>query len=81
MKKWIATLGNFFLPGVGYMVIGQRRLVALMWLVGVLGLTYVEFGIQEPLPSLYWTMFVSVFIMNTGFALDVWREATRLERA
>ena len=47
---------------------------ASLWLAGVIGLTYVEFGIKEPEPTLYTVMFVSVLVMNTAFAIDVYRE-------
>ncbi|MCA9713576.1 MAG: hypothetical protein H6713_07145 [Myxococcales bacterium] len=79
MKKWTATLANFFLPGLGYIIAGQRRVIGVAWLLGAIGLTYVEFGIQQPLPQLYWVMFASVFVMNTAFAIDVFREVSRAE--
>jgi len=72
-KVYIATLLNFFFPGAGYLVLGQKMLLAVAWLVGVIGLTYVELGIQTAAPSYYWPMFASVFIMNTAFAVDAWR--------
>ncbi len=79
MKKWTATIANFFLPGLGYLIAGKRGLLAFAWLIGVIGLTYVEFGIQQPLPELYWVMFASVFLMNTAFAIDVFREVSQAE--
>jgi len=72
-KTWIATLLNFFLPGAGYLVLGHKIPLALAWLVGVIGLTYVEFGIQVAAPSYYWPMFASVFLMNTAFAVDAFQ--------
>ncbi|MCP4805765.1 MAG: hypothetical protein GY913_35655 [Proteobacteria bacterium] len=39
----------------------------------MLGLTWVEFSIQEPLPTSYAVMFASVLIMKVGFAIDAWR--------
>lgn len=73
MNPWIPTILNFFLPGLGYLVAGIKRPLAVLWLVGVIGLTYVEFGIREPEPTLYAIMFASVLIMNTAFAIDVYR--------
>lgn len=70
LKVWIATLLNFFFPGAGYLVLGHRLPLAVMWLVGVIGLTYVELGIQTAAPNYYWTMFGCVFVMNTAFAID-----------
>ena len=72
-KTWIATLLNFFFPGAGYLVLGHNIPLALAWLVGVIGLTYVEFGIQTAAPSYYWPMFASVFLMNIAFAVDAYR--------
>ncbi|MCB9639687.1 MAG: hypothetical protein H6727_12410 [Myxococcales bacterium] len=74
MKKWIATLANFFFPGLGYLIAGTKTLLGVGWLVGVIGLTYVELSLQKPMPQLYWIMFASVFLMNTMFAIDVYKE-------
>ena len=75
-KVWVATIANFFLPGLGYLIAGFKRALAVLWLVGVIGLTYVEFGIRESEPTLYAIMFASVLIMNLAFAIDVYRLAS-----
>jgi len=46
MMKWIATLTNFFLPGLGHLISGYKRLVGIGWMLGMIGLTYVELGIK-----------------------------------
>ena len=74
-KAPIAAVANFFLPGLGYLIAGAKQGLAILWLVGVIGLTYVEFGIQEPEPTLYKIMFASVLVMNLAFAIDVYRIA------
>lgn len=74
-KVYLATIANFFLPGAGYLLAGVKRGLAVLWLVGVIGLTYVEFGIREPEPTLYTIMFASVLVMNIAFAIDVYRIA------
>jgi hypothetical protein len=74
-KVYGATVANFFLPGLGYLIAGVKRGIAVLWLVGVIGLTYVEFGIREPEPTLYTIMFASVLVMNLAFAIDVFRIA------
>ena len=51
----------------------MKTLLALAWLAGVIGLTYVEFGIQTAAPGYYWPMFASVFVMNIAFAVDAYR--------
>lgn len=68
-----ATIANFFFPGAGYLLLGEKVGLALAWLIGVIGLTYVEFGIQDAAPDYYWPMFVSVLVMNTAFAVDAFR--------
>ena len=74
-KVWGATIANFFLPGLGYLIAGVKRGLAVLWLAGVIGLTYVEFGIRESEPTLYAIMFGSVLVMNLAFAIDVYRRA------
>ena len=78
-KAWVAAAANFFFPGAGYLIAGVKRGLAVLWLVGVIGLTYVEFGIQESEPTLYAIMFASVLIMNVAFAVDVYRLAREAE--
>jgi hypothetical protein len=72
-KVWIATIANFFFPGLGWLIIGEKQVAGVLWLAGVIGLTYVELSIQTAAPAYYWPMFLSVLVMNTGFALDVWK--------
>ena len=76
-RTWAATIANFFLPGLGYLIAGFKRGIAFLWLAGVIGLTYVEFGIRESEPTLYAIMFGSVLVMNLAFAIDVYRLATQ----
>ena len=70
----VAAVANFFLPGLGYILAGIKRGLGALWLIGVVGLTYVEFGIRDPEPDLYKIMFASVLIMNVAFTIDVYRE-------
>ena len=72
IKITLAVLLNFFFPGAGYLVLGHRPVLALLWLAGVIGLTVVEFSIQNPLPTMWAVMFASVFVMNTAFAVDAY---------
>lgn len=76
MNPWIPTVANFFFPGLGYLIAGVKRALAVLWLIGVIGLTYVEFGIRDPEPTLYNIMFASVLLMNIAFAIDVYREVS-----
>lgn len=73
-KPAIAATLNFFFPGAGYLLLGHKALLAAAWLIGVVGLTYVEFGIKAAAPEYYLPMFVSVLVMNTAFAVDAFRE-------
>ena len=74
-KPWIAAVLNFFFMGAGYLYNGRRAVLGIMLTLAAVGLTYVELGIQEPLPTLYAIMFACVFIANTGLAIDGYREA------
>ena len=68
---WAATLANFFLPGLGYLIaVPHKRIQGGIFLLGAFGLTYVEqiaVGMGDPA---FWPMFVSVLVMNTGFACN-----------
>lgn len=78
MKRIVGTLLNFFFPGAGYLVASRdpkKKLLGIPFLIGIIGLTYVELSIKPLDEQLYWIMFASVFIMNTAFAIDIWREA------
>ena len=77
MKPIAATIANWFLPGLGYIILGQRIVQSVLFLIGVLGLTFVEFGIKEAAAGYYLPMFVSVLVMNTGFAIDAWQLAKK----
>jgi hypothetical protein len=72
-RTYLATALNFFFPGAGYLLLGHKVPLAIAWLVGVCGLTFVEFGIQVAAPSYYWPMFASVFLMNVAFAVDAYQ--------
>ena len=77
MKRWLATISNFFFPGLGYLLVGpspRRRAIGAAWLVGMVGLTYVELSLESVAPALYWAMFASVFLFNTAFAIDTFFE-------
>ena len=76
MNPWIPTVANFFFPGLGYLIAGIKRALGVLWLIGVIGLTYVEFGIRDSEPTLYNIMFASVLLMNVAFAIDVYRESS-----
>lgn len=78
---WLATILNFFLPGLGYLVARVKPPWAALWLLGAVGLTIVEFGIQDSEPDLYTLMFASVFAMNIAFAIDVYRTVKDREAA
>ncbi len=71
--KWVCIVLNFFFPGLGYLIgVPEKRVVGIFWLLGVIGLTAVEqgMGLQAALPQAFQVMFVAVFVMNIGFAID-----------
>ncbi len=73
-KVYLATALNFFFPGLGWLVLGRRPILGAIILVGILGLTYVEFGVQTAAPALYLPMFASVFAINTALAIECYQE-------
>jgi hypothetical protein len=72
---WLAALLNFFFMGPGTLYVGQRKAFGAALTLGAIALTWVELSLQTQAPSLYPVMFGTVFVMNTFFALDGWREA------
>jgi hypothetical protein len=82
LVKIVAVLANFFFPGAGYLLaVPHKRVQGGLWLLGAVGLTWVEqVGIGMGHPA-FWPMFVSVFAMNTAFAVDTWNELSKAELA
>ena len=87
MKKWLATFLNFALPGLGYLIYGHKVPLSIMWLIGVLCLTYVEqihtfpdgAALQAHDSTAFGVLFAAVFIMNTAFAIDCYKVAVAAE--
>ena len=78
--KWLAVFGNFFFPGLGYLIaVPHKRAHGALWLVAALGFTYVEQVALGPDHPAFWPMFASVFILNTAFAYDVLQEVSLLQ--
>ncbi|MBM4365195.1 MAG: hypothetical protein FJ102_03195 [Deltaproteobacteria bacterium] len=72
-RLYVATAANFFFPGLGWLILGRKRLLGAIWLLGMIVLTYVETSLQVAAPALYWPMFGAVFAINTAFAIDTYR--------
>ena len=70
MKVYVATGVNWILPGLGWIILGRRPALGAGMILGAIGLTYVEFGIQVAAPSYYAPMFASVLLINTMLAID-----------
>jgi len=90
-NPWVAAILNFFFPGAGYLYTGRRRLLGAGWLLGAILLTVVEqsaaifpalgleaAGLQAAAPEVYNLLFVTVFLMNTMFAVDAYQEARQI---
>jgi len=84
---YLAAFLNFIFPGAGYLVLRQKIPLALAWLTGVIGLTYVEQlhqwpgggNLQAHDSTAFGVMFAAVFVMNTAFAVDAWKLAKSME--
>lgn len=78
---WIAALTNFFFPGLGYLIaVPHKRAQGAVWLLGAIGLTYVEQIAIGPEHAAFWPMFVTVFVLNAAFAWDGFQEARALQQ-
>ena len=78
--KWAAALGNFFFMGLGYVIaVPEKRIVGVLWTLAALILTYVEQVAIDRVatPMAFQAMFAGVFIANTAFAIDGYREAVQ----
>ena len=74
----IAALLNFFFMGPGYIYLGKKVWLGLGFTIGAIALTYVELSIQSINTQLYGIMFAAVFLVNTCFAIDAFREAKQM---
>ncbi len=72
-KVWIASVLNWFFPGLGWIILGRSIALAVPILLGMIGLTYVETSLQAAAPGLYLPMFVSVLVINTALAVECWQ--------
>ncbi|MCB9675163.1 MAG: hypothetical protein H6737_08600 [Alphaproteobacteria bacterium] len=78
--KWLAVAGNFFFPGLGYLIaVPHKRAHGVLWLIAAIGFTYVEQVALGPDHAAFWPMFASVFVLNTAFANDAYQEVGLLE--
>ncbi|GEM_PF-478871 len=74
---------NWFLPGAGYLYNGEKPLyVSLPMIAGAVGLTYVEQfhrfehgTLRQQDPAAFAVMATAVLVLNTGVAIDAFREA------
>ena len=73
-KVYIATLLNWFLPGLGWMILNRRPALGGVLVAGASVLTLVELRVQTAAPELYWVMFAAVLVINTALAIDCYLE-------
>ena len=76
--KWIAAILSFFFMGLGYVVaVPEKRILGILWTIAAVILTYVEQVAIDRVatPQAFQFMALGVFIANTAFAIDGWREA------
>lgn len=88
-KPIVAAALNFFFMGLGYIYNGKRALLGVGWTVTAILLTVVEQtpvfadgkNLQQTSPLAFGLMFIAVFLGNTMFAVDGFREAKALNEA
>ena len=82
-RPWLAAVLNFFFMGPGYIYNGKRALLGVGWTIAAIVLTAVEQGplfaggvsLQTASPTAFAMTFAAVFLANTCFAVDGYREA------
>jgi len=82
-RPWLAAGLNWFIPGAGYMYNGKKpAYVTVPMMAGAAGLTYVENfhqfeggTLREVDSTAFAVTFGSVLVLNTGLAIDAFREA------
>ncbi|HCH65154.1 MAG TPA: hypothetical protein DFR83_20285 [Deltaproteobacteria bacterium] len=86
-KKPLLAAGlNWFVPGAGYMYNGRKpALVTVPMMAGAAGLTYIENfhqfdggTLREIDSTAFAVTFGSVLVLNTGLAIDAYREAKNI---
>lgn len=88
-RPWISALLNFFFSGLGYIYNGNRNLFGILLTIASLGLSYLEqfhtFSDGKSLEShdstAFGVLFASIFIANTGLALDAFKEAIKINKS
>lgn len=87
-RPWLAAGLNWIVPGAGYMYNGDKpAYVTLPMIAGAAGLTYVENfhqfeggTLREVDSTAFAVTFGSVLVLNTGLAIDAFRDAKELNR-
>ncbi len=87
-KNWLSAILNFFFMGLGYLYNGERKLLGALLTIGAFGMTYLEQVHQFPngnklqaLDSTAFTvLFICIFIINTGLAIDAYQEANQINK-
>ena len=88
-RPWLAAALNFFFMGPGYVYNGRRVGLGIGWTLAAIALTVVEqapvfvggANLHSASPIAFGLMFVAVFVANTCFAIDGYREAKALNAA
>lgn len=70
---------NFFFIGLGYVYLGNKRLLGIGMTIAGFLLTYVELSIKDTNAQLYWLMFTGVFLLNTCLAVDGFQSAKKMK--
>ena len=88
-KPWLSAILNFFFMGLGYLYNGKRMLTGALLTLAALGLTYLENfykfadgnAFQAHDSNAFTILFACVFIINTGLAIDGYKEAKEINAA
>lgn len=88
-KAWLSALLNFFFSGLGYVYNGKRILPGILLTLAAISFTFLEnfykfsdgLTFQKHDGTAFAILFASVFVLNTGLAIDAYKEAQQINKA
>ena len=72
LLTWVLS---FFFIGLGYVYLGNKRILGIGLAVAGFILTFVEWSIKDLDHELYWLMFMGILVLNTCMAIDGYKMA------
>jgi hypothetical protein len=77
-NSYLAGILSFFLLGLGYLYNGKRLITGVLFTVGAVIATFVEFQLMNSDFNLFLISFAGFFLLAIGAAIDAYQEAESL---